>query len=303
LSKAFKSQRHATFYGLATVLCWSTVAIAFKLSLNHLSPLQLILFASLVSWVFLIGILTVQGRFTALFELSKKDYIWSLVFGLMNPSLYYLLLFSAYDALPAQEAQALNYSWAIVMTLLAVPLLSQRLNRSDVLAAILCYSGVLMIATRGDVLGLNFANVKGVLLALASTVVWSLYWIFNQEDQREPVLGLCLNFSFALPLIIAVAAGSGQLVPLFDAPWQAAVGGLYVGLFEMGLAFIWWLKAMKLAENTARIANLIFISPFLSLALISVFLDEAILNSTLIGLFLIIMGLALQQLFAQSRSA
>jgi len=200
----------------------------------------------------------------------------------MNPSLYYLLLFSAYDALPAQEAQALNYSWAIVMTLLAVPLLSQRLNRSDVLAAILCYSGVLMIATRGDVLGLNFAN---------------------QEDQREPVLGLCLNFSFALPLIIAVAAGSGQLVPLFDAPWQAAVGGLYVGLFEMGLAFIWWLKAMKLAENTARIANLIFISPFLSLALISVFLDEAILNSTLIGLFLIIMGLALQQLFAQSRSA
>jgi len=90
---------------------------------------------------------------------------------------------------------------------------------------------------------------------------------------------------------------------LFDAPWQAAVGGLYVGLFEMGLAFIWWLKAMKLAENTARIANLIFISPFLSLALISVFLDEAILNSTLIGLFLIIMGLALQQLFAQSRSA
>lgn len=294
-----KSQKHATLLGLAAVLCWSTVATAFKLSLNYLSPLQLILLASLVSWVFLSMILLTQGRAQELFRLSKKDYGWSLVFGLMNPALYYLLLFSAYDALPAQEAQALNYSWAIVMTLLAVPLLAQRLSRFDLVAAALCYFGVLMIATRGDVLGLNFANINGVLLAIASTVVWSLYWILNQKDEREPVIGLCLNFSFALPIIFAAAYFSGDLAALFTSPWQALVGGFYVGIFEMGLAFLLWLKAMKLAENTAKVANLIFISPFLSLVLISVFLDEEILSSTLIGLCLIVAGLVLQQLFAK----
>jgi drug/metabolite transporter (DMT)-like permease len=267
--------------------------------LNYITPLQLILLASLVSWLFLIGILLVQGRAKTLFSLSKKDYVWSLIFGLMNPALYYLLLFSAYDALPAQEAQALNYSWAIVMTLLAVPLLGQRLSRFDMVAAGLCYFGVLMIATRGDVLGLNFANIKGVLLALASTVVWSLYWILNQKDQRQPIVGLCLNFSFALPLIIAVAYITGDLGSLFNSPWQALAGGFYVGIFEMGLAFILWLKAMKLAENTARIANLIFISPFLSLVLISVLLKEEILSSTLVGLCLIIAGLVIQQIFAK----
>lgn len=240
-----------------------------------------------------------QGRAKTLFSLSKKDYVWSLIFGLMNPALYYLLLFSAYDALPAQEAQALNYSWAIVMTLLAVPLLGQRLSRFDMVAAGLCYFGVLMIATRGDVLGLNFANIKGVLLALASTVVWSLYWILNQKDQRQPIVGLCLNFSFALPLIIVVAYITGDLGSLFNSPWQALAGGFYVGIFEMGLAFILWLKAMKLAENTARIANLIFISPFLSLVLISVLLKEEILSSTLVGLCLIIAGLVIQQIFAK----
>jgi drug/metabolite transporter (DMT)-like permease len=267
--------------------------------LNYITPLQLILLASLVSWLFLIGILLVQGRAKTLFSLSKKDYVWSLIFGLMNPALYYLLLFSAYDALPAQEAQALNYSWAIVMTLLAVPLLGQRLSRFDMVAAGLCYFGVLMIATRGDVLGLNFANIKGVLLALASTVVWSLYWILNQKDQRQPIVGLCLNFSFALPLIIVVAYITGDLGSLFNSPWQALAGGFYVGIFEMGLAFILWLKAMKLAENTARIANLIFISPFLSLVLISVLLKEEILSSTLVGLCLIIAGLVIQQIFAK----
>jgi drug/metabolite transporter (DMT)-like permease len=291
------------FYGLAAVLCWSTVATAFKLSLNYITPLQLILLAAVVSWLFLITILLVQGQVRMLFSLSKKDYVWSLIFGLMNPALYYLLLFSAYDALPAQEAQALNYSWAIVMTLLAVPLLGQRLSRFDLVAAGLCYFGVLMIATRGDVMGLNFANLKGVLLAIASTVVWSLYWILNQKDQRQPVVGLCLNFSFALPLIIAMAYITGDLRALFGSPWQALAGGFYVGIFEMGLAFILWLNAMKLAENTARIANLIFISPFLSLVLISVFLKEEILSSTLVGLCLIVAGLLLQQIFAKPTRA
>jgi len=58
---------------------------------------------------------------------------------------------------------------------------------------------------------------------------------------------------------------------------------------------------MKLAENTAKIANLIFISPFLSLILISVFLDEAIMGSTIIGLCLIVAGLALQQLITKQQ--
>lgn len=297
------SQKHATLYALATVLCWSTVATAFKLTLAHLNPMQLILLSSLASWVFLLAVLAWQGRIKELLSQSASAYRWSVLFGLMNPCVYYFLLFSAYDGLPAQEAQAINYSWAIIMSLLAVPLLAQKLSRFDLMAAILCYLGVLIIATRGDVLGLNFANVKGVLLAVASTLVWSLYWIFNQKDPREPIVGLCLNFTVAVPILLLVAFLSGDLNALIAKPWPAFAGGVYIGVFEMGLAFVLWLKAMKLAENTSRIANLIFISPFLSLIFISVFLGEKILSSTLVGLAMIIAGLVLQQKFAKAELA
>lgn len=64
----------------------------------------------------------------------------------------------------------------------------------------------------------------------------------------------------------------------------------------MGLTFVLWLKAMKLATNTSRIANLIFLSPFLSLALISTFVGEDIQRSTLAGLVLIMAGLGVQRL-------
>ena len=290
------SQRHAMYFGLASVLCWSTVAIAFKISLQSLTPLQLIFIASLVSWLFLIALLLIKRRFLDLFSQSAKVYLSSFLFGLLNPLLYYLLLFSAYAELPAQEAQAINYSWAIVMSIMAVPMLRHRMNRIDVLAALVCYFGVLLIATRGDVLTLQFANFKGVALAVMSTIVWSTYWILNQKDQREPILGLCLNFTFAIPVILVIAwQQSGVVGFLQDGSWSGLFAGIYVGVFEMGLAFVLWLNAMKLAKNTARLANLIFLSPFLSLFLIAVILKEPILMSTLAGLACIMFGLLVQQ--------
>ena len=259
------------------------------------------LLASLTSWLFLLAVVLVRGQVVELISQTTKTYVISFLFGLMNPVLYYWILFSAYDRLPAQEAQAINYSWAIVMSLLAVPLLGQKLSRFDVVAAMLCYLGVVVIATRGELLTLEFANLGGVLLALASTLVWSLYWIFGRRDQREPILGLCLNFSCALPVLLLLCWWNGQLGGI-ALPWQGIVGAAYVGLFEMGLGFVFWLLAMKRAERTAPIANLIFISPFLSLVFISVFLKEAILGSTLIALLLIVFGLLVQQLGNQRYS-
>ncbi len=193
-------QTQAYLYGLAAVFLWSTVATAFKLSLNYLTPAQLLLLASTVSCLVLVIILGVQGRLGQLRKLTGKDYLLSVLFGVLNPMVYYLVLFRAYELLPAQEAQAINYTWALTMTLLAVPLLGHRLSGKDVVAALLCYTGVLVLSTKGDVLGLNFTNLSGVGLALFSTVLWALYWILNTRDRRDPVVGLLMNFVCALPL-------------------------------------------------------------------------------------------------------
>lgn len=289
-------QRRADLFGLAAVLCWSTVATAFKLSLQYLTPAQLVLCASVVSWLFLGGWLAWRGQLVttlALFRHHKRD---TLLLGGLNPALYYLLLFQAYDLLPAQEAQALNYTWALTLTLLAVPLLGHKLKLAEGLAALVCYGGVLVIATRGDLLGLQFDSPSGVLLALASTLVWALYWILNTRDSREPVASLFMNFSVGIVLLVLYCGMTGELASFNTA---GLIGAGYVGLFEMGLSFVCWLLAMKLTLSTGRVANLIFISPLLSLLLISMVLGEEILSSTLVGLGLILSGLVLQRLVSR----
>ncbi|BDX03674.1 hypothetical protein MACH16_24220 [Marinomonas pontica] len=281
----------AIFYGLGAVLLWSTVATAFSLSLKHFSPTQLLLVANLVSLVFLICLIVLKGETKQLIQLAKQSWKSSLFFGAINPFLYYLILLQAYDTLPAQEAQVINYTWAITLSFMAVPILKQRLKTADYIAAAACYFGVLYIATRGQIGALEFSNASGVAFALLSTIIWAMYWLLNTKDTRPSLIGLTLNFLFALPIILVYAAATGELTHWDNAGLWGAV---YIGFFEMGLSFVLWNKALKLTSNASQVANLIFLSPLLSIIWLSQFAGEPILSSTLIGLACILIGLFVQ---------
>lgn len=292
------NQKQAMLYGLGTVLLWSTVATAFKLSLRELTPIQMLAVACSASVLVMALVLLVQRRWHLVFQLSRRQYLQSIGMGLINPCLYYFLLFGAFDRLPAQEAQPLNYTWALVLAYLSVPFLGQRLRRADIIAGLICYSGVVVIATRGDVFSLTFSDPLGVAYAIGSTLVWASYWIIATRDTRDPVVGLFLNFLCGLPVILVICAMTAGFDLRLDTGLYAA---LYVGVFEMGIAFVLWSYAMKKAENTSRVSNLIFISPFLSLVFIYFILGEIILPSTYIGLILIVAGLWIQQRKARAK--
>ncbi|MCW8891232.1 MAG: DMT family transporter [Sedimenticola sp.] len=285
-------QSKAYLYGISAVLLWSTVATAFKLSLRHMEPIQLLFYASLSSITILFLVVVIQGHLKTLKSIPRSELIFCAGMGLLNPCLYYWVLFKAYDLLPAQEAQPLNYTWAITLSILAVPLLKQHLRKIDLVAIGVSYFGILVIATHGSPLSLHFSDGFGVSLALVSTLIWSLFWIFNTRSHIEPVVGLFLNFLFALP-VIALITGftTGFQIESTDGLYGAA----YVGLFEMGITFVLWLKALRLTESASKIANLIFLSPILSLFLIHFIVGETIHWSSGIGLLLIIAGNALQQ--------
>ena len=113
------NERYALGYGLAAVLLWSTVATAFKITLDFFTPVQMLVAASVVSAIALAGIALYQGKLHLLGRTFMARPHYYLLLGLINPFAYYLVLFEAYDLLPASQAQPLNYSWAITLTLMA----------------------------------------------------------------------------------------------------------------------------------------------------------------------------------------
>ena len=285
-------QSRAYGYALAAVLCWSTVASAFKLTLMTVSPDMLVFLASWVSLLVLLVIVVVTGRLTELTDWTLADWRQSALLGFLNPCLYYLILFRAYDLLPAQEAQPLNMTWPIVLTLMSALILRQRLSAVALMAMSISLLGVLVISTRGNLLAFQMTDGRGVALALVSTLVWAAYWAYGVKDQRDPITRLCVNFVFGA-LFVSVYQGLTGEITL--PPLSGLLGAAYIGLFEMGVTFVLWLNALKLSRTTAEVSRLIFLTPFLSLIVIHFTVGEPIYPSTLVGLVLIVVGILIQQ--------
>ncbi|MFO8051282.1 MAG: DMT family transporter [Thermoplasmatota archaeon] len=281
----------AYLLGLAAVLIWSTVASAFKLTLDHADPLSMVLLASVVSTMVLMLVLLFRGKLTDLGRVPGKDIGKALMLGVLNPFLYYIVLFSAYDILKAQEAQALNYTWPIILTVLSVIVLGQRISKLQIAAVFIAFLGMFVISSRGSFfLGSTIAPL-GILLGLLSALIWASFWTLNIKSRLDDDIKLFLNFVSGSVLIMAVVLLRGGL----EIGTGGIAGSAYIGIFEMGVTFIIWLKALKISGAASKISNLIYLGPFISLLFIRVLVGEHILLTTMIGLLLIVLGIAIQR--------
>jgi drug/metabolite transporter (DMT)-like permease len=288
-----KDQNKAYLFALSAVLAWSTVATAFKIGLRYLDFVELLFYSALASLLVLAAAMALLGRFRDLGTYRRRNLIASALLGFLNPFAYYLVLLKAYALVPAQIAQPLNYTWAVVIVIFSVVFLKQRITLAGICAILISYFGVFIISTRGNPRGFGSTNALGIFLALASSLIWASFWLLNARDRREAVTKLFLNFLFgALYALAALLIFTRLRAP--DIRGLAAAA--YIGVFEMGLTFIFWLQALKFSRTTAQVSNLIFLSPFLSLILINFVLGEKVLWSTIVGLFLIVAGIGMQQL-------
>lgn len=293
LPKKMSSNKRAYLFAGLAVFFWSTVATAFKIALREFDFIQLIFYASGVTVILLFFVLLIQNKLPLILKQTPRQWSYSLLMGAFNPLLYYLVLFKAYSLLPAQVAQPLNMIWPITLALLSVPLLKQKISWISVGALFISFIGVFFISSQGGWNGFNNTNAFGVFLAVGSSVLWSLYWIFNVRDRRDEIIKLFLNFAIGFVFLAPVVYFfSGFEIPV----GKSHVAVIYTGVFEVGITYVLWLKAMNLTTSNAKIGNLVFFAPFLSLVFIHLILKETIFITTFIGLIFIIAGVLVQQL-------
>jgi drug/metabolite transporter (DMT)-like permease len=293
---SFSNQNKAYLFAGIAIFFWSTVATAFKLALEHLEPIQLVFYSTLFSVIVLFFITLVQGKLNLIKDFSRSDLLRCAFLGLLNPCLYYIILFKGYDILPAQEAMVINFSWPIMIVILSIPILKQTIDIKSFLSIVVCYVGVVVIASKGDVFSMQFESPLGVGYILFTTVIWSLFWLFNTKNSNDSLVSLFLIFLFSLPYILVIVYFSNSfIIP----STKGFIGSAYIGLFEMGISVVLWQLALKTSTTVSRVASLVFITPFLSLLILHFVLKETILASTIFGVILICLGLILQKYFSR----
>lgn len=281
------------------VASWSTVASAFKIGLRHYSHYELLLVAALTALFLFAAIISFQKKWYLVKTITRKDWYLFALTGLLNPAGYYLILFKAYDLLPAQIAQSINYSWAIVLTLLLAIFMRQRIPALKFLGMGISLSGVALISLGSE----SFSGVElsftGLILAFVSAFVWASFWILNKKiEQIDNLIALFLSFLFgSLYLLTGLF-----LVDVHLASIKGLLSSLYIGTFEMAIPFIFFGLALKRTTNPALINQLCYLSPFISLFIIRSVLGEPIYITTFVGLALIVGGILFNEYGIRNKS-
>jgi len=281
-----KKSSRAYLYAALAIFLWGTIPTAFKIALSELSIVTMLGITTLVSTAVLLLIVAAEGKLKLLTVMTRRDIMWSALLGLINPVGYYLLLLTAYSRLPGQVAQPINMIWPIILVFFSIPLLHQRIPARSFIALFISLAGVYIIASQGAPLRPGRSDTAGVLLALVSGVLWALYFVLNVRDRRDESVKLFTNFLFGSLYMAAIMIADGSFTGTVSL--KGAAASLYCGIFEMGITFWLWLRALQLAETTDKVSNLVYFAPFISLLLLHFIIGEPIWYTTPLGLLFII---------------
>ena len=291
-----KQTNKAILYACLAVLSWSTVATAFKKSLEHISHFELVLVSCVTSLLIFAILMTIQKKWSLLKGLTGKEWGYFALLGLLNPVAYYLVLFKSYDLLPAQVAQPINYAWPIVLVILLAFVTKQRIPGKKYIGMAISLAGVATISLGGGLAMENGLSVSGLLLAALSAFLWALYWVVNNKNKERFDASLAFFMTFFFGSLYMGVASLFVGVDLNTVP--GLLWGSYVGAFEMGIPFICFGLAMRKTDNPTLINQLTYLSPFMSLFIISIVLGEKIVPTTMIGLALIVFGIIFNEYLA-----
>ena len=296
-----KQTTKAILYACIAVLSWSTVATAFKKSLEHISHFELVLVSCVTSLLIFAILMTIQKKWSLLKGLTGKEWGYFALLGLLNPVAYYLVLFKSYDLLPAQVAQPINYAWPIVLVVLLAFVTKQRIPGKKYIGMAISLAGVATISLGGGLAMENGLSVSGLLLAALSAFLWALYWVVNNKNKERFDASLAFFMTFFFGSLYMGVASLFVGVDLNTVP--GLLWGSYVGAFEMGIPFICFGLAMRKTDNPTLINQLTYLSPFMSLFIISIVLGEKIVPTTMIGLALIVFGIIFNEYFVKSKAS
>ena len=134
------------------------------------------------------------------------------------------------------------------------------------------------------------ANAQGALLCVLAAVSYGLFSVLNKRLHYDKFVSMLLYHlvGFVASLVCIIISGEGLRLNL----WQH-LGMGWVGVFSYASAYVAWALAMD-GGDTAKIANLAYITPFLSLVWNGVLLGEAITGRCLLGLGVIVAGIFVQ---------
>ncbi|MDO5146450.1 MAG: DMT family transporter [Eubacteriales bacterium] len=280
-------------YAGLTVSIWATLAAISKILLTDIPNLETLFISGTFAFVFLFLINIKNGSLQEMKRYSLKDYGIMAGLGFLGLFLYSALYNYGLTQLSSQEACILNYLWPIMLVIFSCLILKEKFTLIKGIAMLCSFLGIVILSTgERNIAGGN--AVSGMLGCIVSAACYGLFSVLNKKADY--------NQNITMMIIWLTVALCSAVFGLMTEDWKPVSGIHWLGLMWLGVfidavAYLLWALALQGAENTAKIANLAYLTPFLSVVVSAVVLKEQIKLRAVIALVFIVGGILLQSLY------
>ncbi|WP_303995306.1 DMT family transporter [Megamonas hypermegale] len=283
--------RRNYIYAIITVFIWSTMAAVTKMLLSDIPCLETLAVSSIFAFLFLLIVNIKNGTVKEVRNYSFRDYEIMAGLGFLGLFTYSALYYYGLTQLSSQEACILNYLWPIMLVIFSAVILKEKITVIKGIAMVCSFLGIVILSWRSS----EVVNaVLGIASCIAAAACYGLFSILNKK--------INYNQNITMNVIWLVVAVCSAILGFFVEDWVVIrgmqwLGIIWLGVFIDAIAYLLWALALQNAKDTAKIANLAYLTPFLSLAVSAVVLGEKLTLQSFIAFIFIIGGILLQNFY------
>ncbi|AZQ63821.1 DMT family transporter [Flammeovirga pectinis] len=276
----------ALIYVFLCVLLWALIPVVSKLGQSSLDNHQFLFWSSLVSFFTFVVIISFRKEVKNIQSISLKNWVQSLLLGVLGTYLYYILLYFGYANAKGIEVLIIQYCWPIFVIILSVVLLKEKLNSRKILSIIFGFLGVFLVLTKGDLTDIHFENLYVDGIVLLAAFVFGLFSVLSKKIEVDPLFLVAIYFLTAT----VVSFISMLLLSEFKLPTSDTILPILVnGIFVNGISYIFWIRALKIGK-ASFIAPFVFLTPVISTIILILFFNEPFQFVYIFGMLLVILG-------------
>lgn len=280
-------------FALFTIVVWGSCYVLTKnLLAAGYTAIQIIPLRMALAYV---ALLVMRPKFL---RLPLKDELMFVLIGITGGSFYFFLQNTALTYTYAANVSII-VSLSPIFTVMLAQLFSrtnEKLGRFVYIGSLVAIAGVVLVVLNGS---LNFhLSPLGDVLALAAAVAWAVYSIliktYTERYDNFIVTRRVMLWAFltAIPLML-LTDGMPDLTPLFTQP-KVLLSWLFLAVFGNAVCFaIWNIAFQRLGVVVTN--NYLYASPFVTLVVGWLLLDESISVMGIVGAVLITVGVFLTQ--------
>jgi drug/metabolite transporter (DMT)-like permease len=286
-------------YAFVTVVIWATMAPVVKVLMGDMPDLQALGIGSLFAFIFLFILNAATGRLKKMREYSPKDIAKMAGLGFLGLFLYTYLYYFGIGRLTSQEACILNYLWPIMLMIFSCIILKESFTVRKVAAMLSSFLGIVVLTSGSGGAG-GEGRIAGIAACIAGAACYGLFAVLNKKADMDQNLTMMVIWLTTAVCSFAAGLPTGTWAPVRGFQW---LGLIWLGAAVNAVAYLLWALALKGTENTAIIANLAYLTPFLSVMISALFLKERLHITAVAALVLIVGGILIQSIPASANKA